>query len=517
MKNIIVVLILTCLLGANAWGQGFMKSYDIDGTTLNSSGDILIDNNDVFILSASECYSGYACTGLIKTDTSGTVLWNKVFQNPQGILLPAKSIRNLGNGNYLITGGLGYIGYPWQLFFLHVNSQGDSIKIREYGNIEQTEGGIHTVIKQDTIFSLMSYSNIPITFSHEKLLKMDTSFANISELPISDVFGYDFTYSQALALSSDSTSLYICLRYTNDSPPIFNCLLRKMDFQNTILWTYPMDGVISATNTPGKIRLLQNNNIATYWFQSSTGTAWGYKPYILSLSSEGEFVWKYTFNTNYEKFITDIIVMTNGDIVGCGYSRNPGYNYDCAWLFRLSPEGELLWEREYISTNPVINFLVALSLAKDDQDNIFVTGPIIATSGVGYESNSFLLKVLPNGCFTPDCNGGAEDTLIIASTVVGVENPPKPPQGSAAPLLLYPNPTANVARLLLPNSYLYTNGQVQVSDLNGRLLQNVALPTDTPRQSLVNIPTHDLPNGVYIVSYIENGQLKASAKLTVLH
>jgi hypothetical protein len=198
-----------------------------------------------------------------------------------------------------------------------------------------------------------------------------------------------------------------------------------------------------------------------------------------------------------------------------GYVNNPNYNYSSGWLFRLSPNGELLWEREYVSYTPTVNFLVAQGIDEDANGNIIATGAIIdALPTGGYEGNALLLKVLPNGCFTPNCNGGAEDTLIVASTVVGIEEASPLPPPKEGGLVVFPNPTNDVLQILLPNQRV--NAQIHITNLLGSTLKIVPLPPDY-KQPYFSIATHDLPNGMYLVSYMADGKAVATAKVVVQH
>ncbi len=187
------------------------------------------------------------------------------------------------------------------------------------------------------------------------------------------------------------------------------------------------------------------------------------------------------------------------------------------WLFRMSSDGELLWEREYISYTPIVNFLVPVSITEDTYGNILATGGIldVVQGGIGYILNTLLLKVLPNGCFTPGCNGGAEDTLIIASTVVGVESVPKPPPqvSGVSPLVVFPNPTNGVVQILLPAQR--QNAQILFTNLSGHTLKTVPVPATQYNQSQMSIDTIDLPDGMYILSYEVAGKIIATAKLVV--
>lgn len=97
------------------------------------------------------------------------------------------------------------------------------------------------------------------------------------------------------------------------------------------------------------------------------------------------------------------------------------------------------------------------------------------------------------------------------------------PRYKTAPLLeqsvlnrlsLAPNPANNSFEVTLPIYFGDQAGKVQLSDLSGKTLQTLPL---TAEQHSLSVPTSDLPNGVYLVSYIADGITVSSAKVVVQH
>ena len=75
-----------------------------------------------------------------------------------------------------------------------------------------------------------------------------------------------------------------------------------------------------------------------------------------------------------------------------------------------------------------------------------------------------------------------------------------------------PNPTNDVLQILLPNQRV--NAQIHITNLLGSTLKTVPLPPHY-NQQYFSIATHDLPNGVYLVSYMADGKAVATAKVVV--
>lgn len=514
-KNIVLVMLY--LLSVSLMAQtGFMKSYDIEGTDSNNGFDILNTQSSYFIGTIPTISNtGLVGVGIMKIDTAGIKQWDNLFENEEGNLVPSKGILSLDNAGFVVAGEMGHSEGYGTLFFLRISTQGDSLQLKEYGNEVLQEGSPHMVTRNDSLFSLIRYGDIANTYANIKLLKMDTCLANLTEILLSGVSGYSLNAATFLTFSPDTTFFYLNINYKNNTLQSY-LVIRKIDLLGNTVWTYPLSGYTTSTNTPTQIVVLDNGNIVTRWFDEEFGSANERNPYLICLNDQGEFVWRYNFSDNaYKKFPVAITKAANGDIIGCGFVNNPNYNYSSGWLFRLSPNGELLWEREYVSYTPTVNFLVPQGIDEDDNGNIIATGAIIdALPTGGYEGNALLLKVLPNGCFTPNCNGGAEDTLIVASTVVGIEEASPLPPPKEGRLIIFPNPTNDVLQILLPNQR--ANAQIHITDLLGHTLKIIPLPPDY-KQPYFSIATHDLPNGVYLVSYTQQGLLVGRAKMVVQH
>jgi len=512
------MLIMLALLGVDVWGQGFIKSYSIQNTAISNGMDIITnDSLYVFLRNFVPSIGNHPGADIIGTNTEGVKQWNSRLESDTVMFNPGYNMIIENNDNYIFSGNLGYPGYLIQVFFAKLNPQENNFQVKEYVNLNLFQIWSGFAIYNDTLITCVSYGDAnPTTYFNMKILKMLPDLSIIDSIYLNNVAGYAINSSNFL-FSNDSGHIYMPILCRNFEYYKY-LVIRKMDLQGNTIWEYPLNTYTTATNTPIQIVTLPNGNIVAHWFDEGMGDINDQRnPYLICLTPNGQFIWRYNFDDGaYKKYPIQIKLAANGDIIGCGYASNPNYNYDCGWLFRISPQGTLLWEREYVSPTSSINFFLAEAIDDDDEGNLVVIGAFIDTlSTGGYQGNTFLQKVLPNGCFTPDCNGGAEDTLIIASTVVGVESPPKPPQAlGVGQLAVFPNPTNDVLQILLPTRRL--QAQVQVIDMQGRTLQSVSVPPDYSGRYF-SISTHDLPSGAYLVSYVSEGKIVGTAKVVVQH
>jgi len=122
--------------------------------------------------------------------------------------------------------------------------------------------------------------------------------------------------------------------------------------------------------------------------------------YIFNYSSTGEILWEYTFSSpddiSDEAF--DIAMDSENNILVGGKTTTYYYQgfeftkeYSSYLLFKLSPDGELLWELTFPGQDNSNNFCKSIKV--DTEDNIYTTGKISANE----LERSMVNKISKNG------------------------------------------------------------------------------------------------------------------------
>jgi hypothetical protein len=91
---------------------------------------------------------------------------------------------------------------------------------------------------------------------------------------------------------------------------------------------------------------------------------------------------------------------------------------------------------------------------------------------------------------------------------VGIHN------NALLPLNLHPNPSDNWVQVSLPQTITAPQGIVQITDLQAKVVQQWQV---NAANTAIQLPTTDLPNGMYFVQYIADRQVRAVARLVVQH
>ncbi|HRK29398.1 MAG TPA: T9SS type A sorting domain-containing protein, partial [Chitinophagales bacterium] len=81
-------------------------------------------------------------------------------------------------------------------------------------------------------------------------------------------------------------------------------------------------------------------------------------------------------------------------------------------------------------------------------------------------------------------------------------------------LIVTPNPANSSINVALPTYLSEQPAVLNIYNLSGKLLKTLSIDKE---QSMANIATTNLPNGIYLVSYIADGVTLSSAKVVVQH
>jgi hypothetical protein len=219
---------------------------------------------------------------------------------------------------------------------------------------------------------------------------------------------------------------------------------------------------------------------------------------IRAVNNDSTIAWQhdYPFSGSRERQIFRLKTARNGDILGSGlYSEQaqvPRISQS-PWLFRMSPEGDLLWERTYYEYDSSIESSrngVLFDFVE------FENGDIIAVGYLRYADNDMLvMRVDSNGCLNPD---SCPTVNIITSTH-------DLPLHSNHEALLYPNPVEDILRIEYESSAYHLD--IEVLDMTGHMVTSGIL---THGQGEVN--SSKIPAGVYWIHLKQDGKVMATGK-----
>ncbi|QQS28783.1 MAG: hypothetical protein IPM47_18360 [Sphingobacteriales bacterium] len=490
-------------------GTGVLhQNYRHPGTS-SDNGSRIISEADGYVVACGSIFGGGSNSGIgvFKSTISGEKVWDSQISNfPYDIhgwgLLPIPNAYIVSSYDYLP-------GSNWQDAFRKLNENGTVSNTLYHGDTLRN-GAASMIYEQGKIVAATSYG-IVNQYTHSVLLKLDTSLQITASYELENVG--DFNFSMPADLLLLPTQEYILGIGAQNEPNKIYGYLRKTDTIGNTIWEQKLS---EATPPIPLLHLvsMQNGNFAVSWMEllgGDTGIKASY--FVRSYNTLGEIQWQYTFEAiGYGRNIQDLHVCANGDIIGCGYTGNFDITGNpTSWIFRLSPQGELIWMREYVYWESLAQFMLLYAVTEDPYGDIVATGyanrPDPETGF--WKGQAVLLKVNAMGCFG---EGGCTDTAIVHSVVTGMETPNN---GSVAAS----PPPVKVAWLgygelaVFYNLPAYPAAQLHLYDIQGRHIATQTLP---PYDIFTPLQTPPLPPGIYLYAAEQGGMIVARGKVAVM-
>jgi len=506
MKNIILIIFVLILpLGIITAQDYFLKGFDIGVPASNRGWDLQADETGYTITTGSLCYGSEPCFAIIRTDTAGDLLWRKNY-NFYPNLLDVGARNNIvlaSDGNLLIAGNFqDFSTEEKTIWLMKLTTEGDSLWRQDYqvqGNLtaifmlEKTNGNILLTTTgyveranssgNDVVISLIETDfNGNLIWSRDyKEPFQDRNAGRIHELTDGDLLmGYasrGFGFSDVLMTFS---------KFTPEGETIWNQEYHKSDglVQSQVLldgryWIGGVGAEIVGGEPPVKI------------FSTITDTS----GMIVSSTTiyEGD-VWSEIFNTR---------LADDGNLIIHGDQWREEADTWVPWLFKMTPEGEILWERffghednpagapffmEDIQLTPSGDIAASLTYVQPGPENW------LERSKVG-------LLILDNeGCFNGNCD-------TFQSLITDTEEFDLPKQERIIQLI--ENPVQDQLNIKWDRPL---NGEFRLVTLDSRICKTAVITTN---DRTIQIPVSDLDNGFYVLFLLSDGKVVDHKKVLV--
>lgn len=409
MRNI--VLITAIILWSNliaAAQDYYLKTVNVDNTASDNGLHIVTDEEGYAIMCGS-----LGKIGFVRTDLAGNKIWDNVFDYTYDT--GVSDLMRLPNGNYLLAGVLGEAGMSFQDLFIFANAD-NGAAYREVVHGDEMDNRVAQVImRNNQIVSFEGFSPPDDTpLLQTLLLTMDTAGTLLRRDTLPNVAGYAINGAAAITLLSSDE--YVIGIGAQDSVTLkIAAYLRKIDTLGNTIWEQKINNTETTSPiAPIYLATLKDGNFVATWAEFLDDVLEDYATYFVRCyNSAGDSLWQYTFASSYAHNIQGLRVCANGDIIGVGYiGYHPATNMAAGWMFRLSPSGQLIWQREYVYWDALSQFMLLYDLAEDPYGDIIATGGAVLPDPVDgiWKTQAVLLKVNAMGCFG---TGGCADTSIV--------------------------------------------------------------------------------------------------------
>jgi hypothetical protein len=460
----------------------FVRRYDFG--TVEDIYQIREYNGRIFINTATFCNT--ECSFFSEIDTSGNILWRTEVDDidiAQGTMV-------IENDTITVTGNNDPFNTAFRMahFTLGGDKIGETIELRDSTrdfirmfNLTSQFWNDHYVVcgpawEGDTAWSLIFVVDKNGTIDTVLTLEPTNADSDLWESYI-DNAGLLTTYHDV---------------DWNFSPTNYQRIY-KFNSQYDTIWSYKSENSDDNDANPRGCQLLDGRTIIS----REKYAPWRIQS-VRAINNDSTIAWQhdYPFSGSKERQILRLKTANNGDILGSGVyaekAQLPRIDHS-PWLFRMSAEGDLIWERTYYEYDSTIESS-RLGAIFDFVE--LENGDLMAVGYLRYENNDMLImRVDSNGCLDPgDC-----PTVNIITDTHDI-----PLQGNHF-VLLYPNPVEDI--LLIEYESNQYHLEVEVLDITGSIVAN-AIMTDGRGE----VNTAKLPGGVYWLSIKREGKVMSSRK-----
>lgn len=467
----------------------FAHSIDMFGDA-DAGFSLNLENDTITVAVASFCNSNTVeCPGFLIVDTSGNIL-HKTQDMPYSLSLGGDVLMRSGHYYYTTGDGQDEDG-SWRFFLMKSKSSGERIWTKFYGNPDSVGVNISAVKFSDNLFVSAGTYRSDRDNWHMHIVGLNSN----GNVLWQNEFGQEYprcSPNKVIALDNGK----IAIGFDYGWGPAETAGIIVLDSLGREVWrkVYNTAGIGARVN----VTSLEDSKMAISWIKDTFTGPFEYQfpPIIYGLDSLGNVNWSYTFYSRWQKQIISMFMAKNGDIVGVGAnSKNilPNDEIESAWIFRMTNQGQLLWERTFARTPADILpgfFWDAEELSNED---IVVTGVVIDTPQIGSslpaDANVWLLRLGPDGCLQ---NDGCEGNIILNL---------KNPKFKIQQIHTFPNP---IKDRIFANLNCRHDFEVRAMDQLG----HTVILDYSCDGNFISVNTEQLTPGIYTVlfSYIKRNE-----------
>jgi hypothetical protein len=501
MKHALLFFTFALLANLPAQAQYFSKVIDIEGLS-NTGWQLFLEGETLVLLSATICERDpdRACAVLVRTDLQGEVLhynkiehykpptYNSLIKGDSTDFYLALQPSPLGQSNATIA---------------RLDS---ALSVQESWDIGEDD-------EMARIFSIQPYLDGFVAAIyiqdgwHDDIMWikfLDKNMQTVRDVYYHRLDGYGMVGNHDLRVNAEGDLIGSAWSATLIQKDGY---VTKFDSLGQVKWHVvfpdPVGGTIA--NPIVRIALMDDGNVAANWVERYIDP----DPYvdrypitIFGLSgTDGGPIWSCPMVHHAQSFpdVQNLRTADNGDIIGMGtISRPPGWEetdlshfMPTAWIFRISPQGELKWQR-YIHDDRSPFFWKSFHDFRElPNGDIVIIGTYLDTlpaqSPPEVNPSIWLVRTDSTGCLVPDCS---DLQIVTADGVITAAEPP-PALPDAPHWSVFPNPTTDFWTVTWQGG---PRAELQLLDLQGRLLRQQPITQGQNR-----VDAQRLPPGMYLL------------------
>jgi uncharacterized delta-60 repeat protein len=348
------------------------------GDYVEYGGFVRIDHNDNVYIAGPMYSLGNYYLAIDKYDSSGTYLWEKLFDLKFNIL--SKFLINQNNS--LIISSLDDIFY---YTILNLDQDGEKKWDKKYpddlGDIRMTEN-----LENDSESNLYFTYIKPEKPSEFHLLKFDDAGNQFWE-----VSSVDSGHYQLKKMIKDTNGNTYSLGQIDNGDDDFDYAAIKYNISGIALWGTRYQGPSKSEDIPNDIVLDNAGNVYITGSSKGMGTATDFATIKYDSLGNEEWISRYNGPAYNADEAQKVRVDYSGNVYVAGNSLNAGGNYDIATV-KYNSNGQFQWAKRYTGSSNGLDEVCGLEI--DQEGDIYVGG---TSDSIGALYDFLLIKYDPEG------------------------------------------------------------------------------------------------------------------------
>ena len=482
-------IIFTILLLANCCylfpQDSYVKVYDFLASVKTEKLEIYRDR--IYAINSQFCNSS-ECSLLIELNSEGDTLWTTLI--PDIDVAPGSMV--IVNDTITITGNNDSLNTSWRM--AHFSLDGE--KLGETITIEHPNRKFTKMFQLSTEYFNHKYAICGSGWDGDTILSLIYIVDSKGEIDTLITLAGSDRLTACWDSYIDFNGRLTTYHWVEfDDSAINYRQIIKFDTNYNKVWTYRSENSQYNSVVPNGCELIDGSSIMSYTNPEGIEDIHS----VRAIKADKTIGWQYNWGVSPYKvrYILRLKTLRNGDVMGSGYYSENLQNIRLSpWLFRLSPEGELLWSRTYVDVDSINNLSRRGALFDFIE---FENGDLMAVGYLNYENSDMLIMRLDsNGCIDPlSCEEiNIIDILTDINEISFIKN---------SSLKIYPNPAFDFVKVEFPQ--IQNSTDVKIYSTTGQVKIECQM---TFGQSEFEIST--LPPGLYIISIQLAGRVLAIRK-----
>ncbi len=488
----------------------FEKIYNFIDNAGDNGFRIFEDSDGYLITIGGLCFGNQLrCSAMLKTDWNGEELWRSdIFHTYPNAFAITDALRNAEDGYLLVGTAWVDTTQSYKPFLMKISAVGDSLWVVDYDD-QNKDSSNEMEPTFDGNYIMDIIGGVYGQYSEIILQKITPGGEAIWEQPLETGYQYHYPGNIQVLPNDEIAVAYTFKPYNNNNNSQYKAALAKTDSLGNMVWNRFLGQTFWSAGDCGVVtKAYSNGDLIATWCRDTSGLpVSNSNPIIYKIdNTTGQVEWEYYFLKPMISEIRDITIATNGDIIGCGIVN---LNYQEAWLFRLNPQGELLWEKYYSSTLSPYTIFDFYEVVESPDGGITAIGRLFlqdTLNGIPIPDGSvWLVHLDSTGCFTPDC---VSDTIVITDILE-----PESPVAHNAPSVFFsvaPNPSVGTMRVVFQQPLPWRQARLRVWDARGQAVQQQTLAQGA-QQAQVDLA--DFPPGLYLIALEAEGRVWQAEKV----